>query len=80
MGAVIAYPLLGLAYLVSRLGGVIEGVFFIGFTVMVVVQLAERTAGLHARLVLGTTERPAGSAPQLPWRGGVAASKPWRSG
>jgi len=40
--AAIAYPLLGLAYLVNRLGGVIEGVFFTGFTIMVMTQLAER--------------------------------------
>jgi uncharacterized protein DUF998 len=41
-GAVLAYPLLGVAYSVSRLGGVAEAVFFAGFTVMVVTQLAER--------------------------------------
>ncbi len=44
--AAVAYPLLGLAYLVNRLGGIMEAVFFIGFTVMVLAQLAERT---HAR-------------------------------
>lgn len=41
-GAVLAYPLLGVAYLVNRLGGVAEAVFFAGFTVMVVAQLFER--------------------------------------
>jgi len=41
--ALVAYPLLGLAYLLNRLGGVMEGVFFVGFTVMVLTQVAERT-------------------------------------
>jgi hypothetical protein len=41
--ALICYPLLGLAYLVNRMGGVMEAVFFAGFTVMVVTQIAERT-------------------------------------
>lgn len=43
-GAVIGYPLLGVAYLVNVWGGVMEAVFFAGFTVMVATQLAERTA------------------------------------
>jgi hypothetical protein len=43
-GAVIGYPLLGAAYLVNVWGGVLEAVFFAGFTVMVATQLAERTA------------------------------------
>jgi hypothetical protein len=42
--ALIAYPLLGLSYLVNVLGAVLEAVFFIGFTTMVLLQLAE---GLH---------------------------------
>lgn len=42
-GAYVAYPLLGLAYLLNRLGGVMEAVFFVGFTLMVLAQLAERT-------------------------------------
>jgi hypothetical protein len=41
LGAVIAYPLLGAAYLVNRMGGVMEGVFFVGFTIMVVTVLAD---------------------------------------
>ncbi len=41
--ALIAYLLLGAAYLLNRLGGVMEAVFFTGFTVMVVTQLFERT-------------------------------------
>ena len=42
-GAVLAYPLLGAAYLVNRMGGVMEAVFFAGFTVMVVAELVDRT-------------------------------------
>ena len=41
--ALIAYPLLGAAYLVNRMGGVMEAVFFAGFTIMVVTELAERS-------------------------------------
>jgi len=48
IGALIAYPLLGAAYLLDRFGGVMEVVFFIGFTVMVITQLAERTAAARA--------------------------------
>ena len=42
IGAVIAYPLLAVAYFTNRLGAVVEGIFFVGFTVMVLVQLGER--------------------------------------
>jgi hypothetical protein len=42
-GAVAAYPLLGLAYLLDRLGGVMEMIFFTGFTLVVLTQLRERT-------------------------------------
>ncbi|MGO8957263.1 MAG: DUF998 domain-containing protein [Streptosporangiaceae bacterium] len=52
--AVVAYPLLGLAYLLDRLGGVMEAVFFVGFTVMVLAQLAERTRATRGQL---TAER-----------------------
>jgi Protein of unknown function (DUF998) len=44
VGAAIMYPILGLTYLINKLGAVVEGVFFAGFTVMVVVQLHERLA------------------------------------
>jgi hypothetical protein len=44
VGALIGYPLLGAAYLLDRLGGLMEVGFFVGFTVMVVTHLAERTA------------------------------------
>jgi hypothetical protein len=40
--ALVCYPLLGLAYLTDRLGGIMEAVFFVGFTVMVATELAER--------------------------------------
>jgi hypothetical protein len=43
LGAVIGYPLLGAAYLTDRLGAIMEGVFFVGFTIMVAAQLADRT-------------------------------------
>jgi hypothetical protein len=42
-GALICYPLLGAAYLTDRMGGVMEAVFFAGFSVMVVTQITERT-------------------------------------
>jgi Protein of unknown function (DUF998) len=47
-GAVIGYPLLGAAYLTDRLGAIMEGVFFVGFTIMVATQLADRTRALAA--------------------------------
>jgi Protein of unknown function (DUF998) len=47
VAAVVGYPLLGLAYLINRMGGVMEAVFFVGFTVMVLTQVAERTTALR---------------------------------
>jgi hypothetical protein len=47
-GGLIAYPLLGGAYLTDRLGGIMEAVFFVGFTVMAATQLAERTRALRS--------------------------------
>jgi hypothetical protein len=41
--AAAAYPLLAAAYLLNRLGGVVEAVFFTGFTVMAATQILERT-------------------------------------
>jgi hypothetical protein len=38
---VVAYPLLGLAYLTDRLGALTEPIFFICFSVMAMVELAE---------------------------------------
>ena len=45
----VAYPLLGAAYLLNRLGVVMEILFFIGFTVMVLTQLLERTRGYRSK-------------------------------
>jgi hypothetical protein len=61
LGAVIAYPLLGLAYLFNRLGAVAEGVFFVGFTIMVLTQLAERV-GPRVRTAQRTAEASAQAA------------------
>jgi len=49
MAAVVAYPLLGAAYLLNVLGGVMEAVFFAGFTIIVLTQLVERTSRRPAR-------------------------------
>lgn len=48
IGALIAYPLLGAAYLLDRLGGLMEVAFFVGFSVMVVTYIAERAAAARA--------------------------------
>lgn len=48
IGALVAYPLLGAAYLTDRFGGVMEAVFFVGFTAMVITHLAERTTAVRA--------------------------------
>jgi Protein of unknown function (DUF998) len=42
VAALVAYPLLGGAYLFDRFGGIMEAVFFTGFSVMVITELAER--------------------------------------
>jgi hypothetical protein len=44
IGAAIMYPVLGLTYMINKLGAIVEGVFFAEFTVMVIVQLHERLA------------------------------------
>ncbi len=62
VGALVAYPLLGAAYLFDRLGGIMEGVFFAGFTVLVIVELAERTSlslAAARRRVASRLRRPA---------------------
>ena len=61
IGALVGYPLLGAAYLTDWLGGLVEPVFFVGFTVMVLTQLAERTkfawrADLPGRGAAGTSQ------------------------
>jgi hypothetical protein len=58
LGALICYPLLGLAYLVNRMGGVMEAVFFFGFTIMVAAQVAERTRHPAAGLLPPGPARP----------------------
>jgi Protein of unknown function (DUF998) len=49
--ALVAYPLLGAAYLSDRLGGIMEAVFFTGFSVMVITQIAEGAGALRGRRV-----------------------------
>jgi Protein of unknown function (DUF998) len=49
LGALIGYPLLGAAYLSDRFGGVMEAVFFTGFTVMVITELADRTTAMRSQ-------------------------------
>jgi hypothetical protein len=53
--AVVCYPVLGLGYLLNRFGAVTEAVFFLGFTVVVLLQLAER---LHDREQLSSDYNP----------------------
>jgi hypothetical protein len=52
IAAAAAYPLLGAAYLFDRLGGLMEAVFFTGFTVIAATELTER-AGRGRRQRLG---------------------------
>ena len=47
--ALLAYPLLGAAYLSDHLGAIMEAVFFTGFSVFVLTQIAERASALRAR-------------------------------
>lgn len=47
--AVIGYPVLGVCYLFNVYGGVVEALFFLGFTAMVLLQLSERLPGRKAR-------------------------------
>jgi len=55
--AFVAYPILGLAYMLNRLGGLVEPFFFVGFTAMVLTQLFERTHGLRSNPVKRKEER-----------------------
>lgn len=52
--AFVVFPILGLAYLLNRLGGFVEPAFFLGFTVMVLTQLEERTPLLSASPLKGS--------------------------
>jgi hypothetical protein len=69
MAAAAAYPLLGAAYLLHRLGGVVEAVFFAGFTVIAAAELYERTSPQrsHGMAGLSTAED---------YRGDVGAGRP----
>lgn len=49
--ALAGYPILGLAYLLNKVGSVAEAFFFVGFTVLVLTQLHERTDALRARRI-----------------------------
>jgi len=42
LAALIGYPVLGVSYLLDTYGGIVEAMFFAGFTAMVLLQLAER--------------------------------------
>ncbi len=63
----VGYPLLGLAYLTDRLGTLVEPVFFVAFSVMVVAEVFERAQHV---VPLGRTwaewvfERELGTAPE----------------
>jgi hypothetical protein len=61
--ALIAYPVLGLAYLTNRLGSIPEAAFFVGFTVVVINELAERTHALRSDPTYGSGEYGQISAP-----------------
>jgi hypothetical protein len=58
-GLLASYPLLGTAYLVNRLGGLMEAAFFVGFTAVIVTQLAERTRPLARDRAAATGVRAA---------------------
>jgi len=64
--ALVAYPLLGLAYLLNRLGGVTEAVFFVGFTVMVLTQISERAQSLRRSRLNGNGRPDPAAIPQHP--------------
>jgi hypothetical protein len=66
--ALVAYPLLGLAYLTDRLGGIMEGVFFVGFTVMVVTELVERTRRPDRPVAGAGSGRPVWGRVRSQWR------------
>ena len=74
---VVAYPLLGLAYLTDRFGAFVEPIFFTCFSVMVLAELletyralrmAERPARLPRRRSCGTPARSCSGCPATePW-------------
>jgi hypothetical protein len=64
-GMLVGYPLLGIAYLMNRLGGLMEAVFFAGFTAVIVTQLVERTR-LRARDRAAAPGRPPAAQSRQP--------------
>lgn len=58
VGASLAYPLLLIAYVLDRLGAVVEAAFFVGFAAMVLTQLAERTRHRRERGIAGGRRPP----------------------
>jgi hypothetical protein len=73
-GSLAAYLLLGLAYLLNRLGGIMEPVFFVGFTIVAVTQLAERTGGSRDRTARPSVLASAGNPTVGQLRPGRAAT------
>jgi len=69
IAAVAAYPLLGGAYLLDRLSGVVEAAFFTGFTVIVLAELYERTSQQRSQGV-------ADASPTEDYPGDVEAGRP----
>jgi hypothetical protein len=49
LAAYVAYPLLGVIYAVNRLGGIMEALFFVGFTAIAATQLCERARAAPVR-------------------------------
>jgi hypothetical protein len=55
LGAFVAYPVLGLAYIVNIFGSLIEAVFFVSFALIVMAQLFDLMA---AQKGVGTKKSP----------------------
>ena len=62
---IVAYPVLGVSYLFNRYGGIVEAVFFITFTLVIVLQLAERLRGLTGPGLAGDPAPEGGSRLRL---------------
>ncbi len=61
----VGYPLLGLVYLTDRLGTLVEPIFFVAFSAMVITELFEpirRQTSSWAERVLARSEKPQGRA------------------
>jgi len=68
----VAYPILGVAYLSDRLGSLIEPVFFVAFSTMVVLELFEPVARAPRSRAAEGADGMRGSAGQIPMTGGLA--------